>query len=72
MTETILDWSAITALIAVFGFLWRLSRDMARQGERIVQFESAVTEEIGKVAERLARIEGFIVGRFGPPSPQPD
>lgn len=72
MTETILDWSAITALIAVLGFLWRLSRDMARQGERIVQFESAVTEEIGKVAERLARIEGFIVGRFGPPSPQPD
>lgn len=72
MTETILDWSALIGLGAVFVLLWRVSRDLARQGERISQVETSVTKEIGKLAERLARIEGFIVGRFGPPSPQPD
>ena len=62
VNETILDWAAIVGIVAVAGFLWKLTRDVR-------DLETGLTGKINAVAERLAPIEVWIEGRFGAVQP---
>ena len=64
MDSTLLDWTSVVGLIAVGVFLWRLSHTLTKDVREL-------SERASGVAERLARIEGFIEGRFNK-SPQPN
>ncbi len=50
---TIIDGISLAALLGLFGFMWKLHTDI-----------NGLTKDVGALGQRLARIEGWIEGRF--------
>lgn len=53
-----LDWSNIVALVAIAGFLWRLTYTLNRDMRKL---EMRMTDEMRKLGERVAKIEGALL-----------
>lgn len=64
-----LDWSTIVGLVAISGFLWRLThtlnRDVRKLETRVTGEINKLSGEIHKLGERVAKIEGSL---FHPPA----
>jgi len=52
------DWSVIIGMVAIIGFLWKLSQDMRK-------LEFGLTKEIRDLGERVAKIEGALFHGIG-------
>lgn len=55
----------LALLIAFIGFTWKLGRDVGRMGQRVVARITVLSDRISALAERIARIEGRLAGRWG-------
>lgn len=69
MSESLLDWAAIVGMVAVAGFLWKLSKDVsalrAEVAKDIGQLQTEIAKEVGNLGQRISRIEGSL---FHPPA----
>ena len=64
-----LDWSTVIGLVAVAGFLWRLThtlnRDMRKLERHVTDEMRTLSEKASELGERVAKIEGAL---FHPPA----
>ena len=80
MNESLLDWAAIVGMVAVAGFLWKLSKDVSALRAEVAkdigqlqteiakdigQLQTELAKEVGNLGQRISRIEGSL---FHPPA----
>ena len=54
----------LALLLAFIGFMWKLNRDVGRIEQRVVARIEVLSDRISELAERIARIEGRLEGRW--------
>ena len=54
----------LALLLAFIGFMWKLNRDVGRIEQRVVARIEVLSDRISALAERIARIEGRLEGRW--------
>ena len=54
----------LALLLAFIGFMWKLNRDVGRIEQRVVGRIEVLSDRISALAERIARIEGRLEGRW--------
>ena len=61
-------WSIVAVGVAVLGLGWRM---YVKLGAKLDAFQAKVDARLTDLDRRLARIEGWIAGRFGEASAAP-
>ena len=58
-------WAIIGVGVALAGLQWRLYATLGARMDRLEARMERIEADLGSIKQRLARIEGWIAGRFG-------